>query len=165
MISHEQVIQFLPHRDPFLFVDSIKEISLAEGIGVKENYEIKDVIGGKVHGIYETKPDHAIFAGHFPGNPILPGVVQIEMMAQFSSFALMKIYPDWEQYSMDVMLLGVNTAKFRKPIFPNMKLEIFTECEKVRGPFMTNQCSIKCEGEVMSEASVLASVKFVKKEG
>lgn len=163
MITKNDVLEFLPHRDPFLFVDSVEAIKLADGIEKKEKYDIKDVIGSSVHGNYETKPDHAIFAGHFPGNPILPGVVQIEMMAQFSSFSLMLIYPDWRDYKMDVMLLGVNSSKFRKPIFPDMKLEIHTECEKVRGPFMTNNCYVKCDGEIMSEASVLASVKFVKK--
>ncbi|MCF8058715.1 MAG: beta-hydroxyacyl-ACP dehydratase [Bacteriovoracaceae bacterium] len=163
LIGNEEVKEFLPHRDPFLFVDSIKDIQLREGVEKKDVYEIKDVIGGTVFGNYATKADHPIFAGHFPGNPILPGVVQIEMMAQVSSFALMKIYPNWKDLRMDVMLLGVNSSKFRKPVFPEMKLTIKTECEKVRGPFMTNNCTVYCEGEVMSEASVLASVKFVEK--
>jgi 3-hydroxyacyl-[acyl-carrier-protein] dehydratase len=162
-IGIEEVKEFLPHRDPFLFVDKINDIVLSEDLEEKESYDVKDVVGGKVFGSYRTKPDHPIFDGHFPGNPILPGVIQIEMMAQFSSFAFMKIHPNWKELTMEVMLLGVNSSKFRKPVFPDMDLEIVTECEKVRGPFLTNNCVIRHNGEVMSEASVLATVKFTQK--
>lgn len=164
MFKKNEVLDFLPHRDPFLFVDSIENISLADNIEEKEKYDPKDAIGSTVIGLYETKEEHPIFAGHFPGNPILPGVVQIEMMAQVSSFSLTRIYPNWRDYRMDVMLLAVNSSKFRKPIIPGMKLEIHTICEKVRGPFMTNNCHIKSNGEIVSEASVLASVKLLDKE-
>ncbi len=162
LIDSELVKEFLPHREPFLFVDSVDSIVLDEGFSGEVNSP-KDIIGASVFANFFTREDHPIFAGHFPGNPILPGVVQVEMMAQSSSFALMKAFPNWRELKMEVMLLGVSSAKFRKPVFPNMKLNIETSCTKIRGVFMTNECLIKCDGEIMSEASVLASVKFTEK--
>ena len=163
MIDKNSVKEFLPHREPFLFVDEVTNIILAEGLD-ESKITVKDIVGSSVEAVYSTHEDHPIFAGHFPGNPILPGVVQVEMMAQASSFSLMRAFPNWRDLKMEVMLLGVTSAKFRKPIFPNMNLKIKTRCSKIRGVFMTNECVISCEGEVMSEASVLASVKFVEKE-
>lgn len=160
-IEIDAVKSFLPHRDPFLFVDGVKEIILSEESKGRDELEMKDLIGSTVVGLYKTKKEHPIFEGHFPGNPILPGVVQIEMMAQVSSFALMKAVPNWRDMKMDVMLLSVNSSKFRKPVFPEMELEIHTKCTKIRGPFMTNECVVYHNGEAMSEASVMASVKFV----
>ena len=160
-IGIEEVKSFLPHRDPFLFVDGIKKVTLSPEAQAKESIDIKDLVGSEVVGSYTTKKDHPIFEGHFPDNPILPGVVQVEMMAQMSSFSLMKAVPDWKEKKMDVMLLSITSSKFRKPVLPEMELEVVCKCTKIRGPFMTNECVIYHNGEMVSEASVLASVKFV----
>lgn len=162
VLNKEQVMSILPHRDPFLFVDSIDELLLGSGESLPEGGTIKyeEQVGCVVKASYHTRKDHPIFAGHFPGNPILPGVVQVEMMAQASCFSLFQVDPDVASKDLEVALLRVENAKFRKPIVPEMDLEIKCTCTKVRGMFMEYECSTYHKGQLMSEATVFASVKI-----
>src|SRR6056300_1235804 len=113
IFNKEQVMAYLPHRDPFLFVDSVSHIEVVEDKPI-DIITTADLVGGKVVAHFYTREDHPIFAGHFPGNPILPGVVQIESMAQASSFIMTKIVQDPFNCNMDVALVSVSNAKFRK---------------------------------------------------
>ena len=154
-LTKDQVIEILPHRDPFLFIDEVYSIH-AEG----EITAPKDLVGSVVQAGYFTREDHEIFKGHFPGNPILPGVVQVEMMAQATSFSLMLLDPELPNKQFDVALLSISNAKFRKPVLPNMQLTIKTTCKKLRANFLENDSQIFHEGELMSEATVFASFKI-----
>lgn len=162
LYNKEQVLAFMPHRDPFLFIDSVKSIEVkdSELIDGEVIISMRNLEGAKVIANFFTRPDLEIFRGHFPGNPILPGVVQVEMMAQAACFVVTKLYSDPFNNDMEVALMGINSAKFRKPITPNMNLEIHAVCTKTRGPVMSFDCQIYCDGNIMSESSVLASVKL-----
>ena len=161
MIDLEHVKKFIPHRDPFLFVDSI-ETMMIPGRDLKPGDIVapKELVGAEVLGNYRTKEDHPIFTGHFPGNPILPGVVQIEMMAQVSSFLLTRTMEDPWNSNMDVALLSVSNSKFRRPIGPGVDLKIKAKCTKIRGVFMTHDCEIHVGDELVSQCTSMASVKF-----
>ncbi len=158
-LDKEKVKSFLPHREPFLFVDSIESIKFLnekKNIGKVDNLE-----GCEINANYFISPDHPILAGHFPGNPIVPGVVQVEMMAQVSSFALYRLFDKpIEEINLKLALLSVSNAKFRKPIVPNMELKIVALCTKFRGKHSTYDCKIYHNNELMSEASLFASFDF-----
>lgn len=158
-LTHEDVLNFLPHREPFLFVDSVSKIGPLDGIEKTSEVNFRNAVGLKVTAHYHTRKDHPIFKGHFPNYPILPGVIQVEMMAQASSFGLFVIHEDPFAVKLDVALLSIAEAKFRKPVLPEMDLVIQSECLKVRGPMVTSRCQLYHNEQLMSEATVMASIK------
>jgi 3-hydroxyacyl-[acyl-carrier-protein] dehydratase len=161
LLNTEQVKKILPHRDPFLFIDSVESITIG-GVSTEKGkvFDIKEIIDAEVTAHYKTKKDHAIFAGHFPDYPIFPGVTQVEMMAQATSFIVLLLTEDPLNMKMDVALLGINEARFRKPIFPEMDLKVVTKLLKARGPMITSECKIFHNDQLMSEVTVLASLKM-----
>lgn len=161
ILNTEQVKQILPHRDPFLFIDSVESVRIpGQEIVAGKIYDIKELQDVEVVAHYRTKKEHNIFAGHFPDYPILPGVVQVEMMAQATSFIVLLLNADPFSMKMDVALLGINEARFRKPVLPEMDLKIVTKTLKVRGPMITSECKLYHNDVLMSEATVLASLKM-----
>jgi 3-hydroxyacyl-[acyl-carrier-protein] dehydratase len=160
-LNTEQVMKILPHRDPFLFIDSVESISIpGRSLDEGEVLETKDLDNAEVIALYRTKKDHAIFKGHFPDYPILPGVVQIEMMAQATSFIVFLVHKNPMGMKMDVALLGVNDSKFRKPVLPEMDLKIVIRVLKIRGPIIYSECKLYHNDQLMSEATVMASLKM-----
>ena len=97
----EQIKDLIPHRDPFLFVDTCEIISPGE-YGKSQKYFSKDEF---------------FFSGHFPNNPIVPGVIIVEAMAQTAGIVVSYKLRDYKEKS--VLFMSVNKAKFRKPILPN----------------------------------------------
>jgi 3-hydroxyacyl-[acyl-carrier-protein] dehydratase len=161
ILNTQQVMQILPHRDPFLFIDSVESITIpGRELSEGQIVDPKELIEATVVAHYRTKKDHAIFKGHFPDYPILPGVVQVEMMAQATSFIVFLIHKNPLMMKMDVALLAVHEAKFRKPVLPEMDLKIVTVIKKIRGPMITSECKLYHNDQLMSEATSMASLKM-----
>ncbi len=160
LVNKEFVIKYLPHRDPFPFVDSIESVQAPKELAAGEILELKEIVGSKVKAHFHVREDHPIFAGHFPGNPIFPGVTQVEAMAQASSFVFINAYENPYGKDMDVALVSVANAKFRRPVTPGMDIVIETECSKIRGPMVENHCRILHEGNLVSECTIMASIKL-----
>ena len=103
-ILYKEIMELIPHRKPFLFIDTCEIIKLGEeGIGNRIFLE-----------------DEYFFKGHFPNMPIVPGVILIESMAQTAGIVVSKKYENYKDKS--VLFMSVSKAKFRKPVFPDEKI-------------------------------------------
>ena len=111
-----EIMKVLPHRYPFLMVDRIVEYSKEHVVGYK-NVTINE----------------PFFQGHFPGDPVMPGVLTLEAMGQVASILAMANLGDKLEGQI-VFLTGVEKARFRKPIRPGDRLVTKAELVKVRGP-------------------------------
>ena len=105
----------------------------------------KETVGVEIQASFYVREDLEILKGHFPGNPILPGVVQVEMMAQASCFVIpVRLLKPFE-IDLKVAFMGIQSTKFRKPITPGMKLKIHCICRKCRGEFNKPIMSYDCK--------------------
>ena len=165
LLNHEQVKSFLPHRSPFLFIDTIKEVILSDEAKGKDKIVTKDLIGAKVIAFFEVKESLEILKGHFPGMPILPGVVLIELMAQASAFVSVPLTDfSLADLNVETLLLSVTNSKFRKLVTPGMNLEIHTTLIKNRGSIAYYSSEVFCEGDKVAEAEFMAKLIIKKNE-
>jgi len=118
--GQEVIKKILPHRDPFLFIDQILEMEP----------------GKRIVGLKKVKPTEFFFQGHFPGHPVMPGVLIIEALAQCGGF-LMLSKP--ENLGKIAYFMTIEKAKFRKPVFPGEELRL--EAEVTRDRIRTGECT------------------------
>lgn len=165
IMSKEQVWHFMPHRPPFLFIDTVSELIIPDDLQGTLLKNSRDLVGSKVIAHFYVDHSLDILKGHFPNNPILPGVIQIEMMAQASAFVSLGLNGlDKEKVEVETLLLGVEASKFRRPVKPGMQLDIHTKMDRCRGLMAYYDCLIFCEGEKISEARLLARLDVTEKE-
>ena len=142
ILEKNEIETLIPHRDPFLFVDRCEIILQGEhGISFKKFTE-----------------DEYFFKGHFPNNPIVPGVIIVEAMAQTAGIVVSYKLREYKEKS--VLFMSVNKAKFRKPILPNddVKFEV-KFLNKVRDVYKFNGVCFKNENKV-SEAEFSAMITY-----
>ena len=131
----------LPHRYPFLLVDRILEME-----------EKKRIVGLKNVTINEP-----FFQGHFPGHPIMPGVLIIEAMAQVGGILLMGQIEGYE--SKVVYFMSLDNVKFRRPVKPGDQLRFELDMIQIRGMVCKMRGVAKVDGEVVCEADMAAMVR------
>lgn len=136
----EQIMRLLPHRYPFLLVDRIVEID-----GDDSAVGIKNVTFNEPH-----------FTGHFPGKPVMPGVLIVEAMAQTAgAIVLKKMGGD---NSALVFFMTIDNAKFRRPVVPGDRLEIHVKKQRERGGIFRYAGQAIVDGVKVAEADVQAMV-------
>ena len=109
ILNIEEIKKLIPHRKPFLFIEECKIIN-------------KGKIGESFRVFNDTE---YFFEGHFPDNPIVPGVVIVEAMAQTAGVVVSENLINAKDQS--VLFMSINKAKFRKPVFPNYKITFYVE--------------------------------------
>lgn len=129
-----QVMQILPHRYPFLMVDRVTKIE-----------------GNRIFAVKGVTMNEPFFQGHFPGHPIMPGVLQLEAMAQVAGILMMK---QAENAGQIAYFMSAEDVKWRKPVVPGDTLVIEVEMTKMRGKIGKAKGVCKVRNEVVSEAEV-----------
>jgi len=133
----DRFLRMLPHRYPFLMVDRVVEIA-----------------GGKARTIKNVSNNEPFFVGHFPGNPVMPGVLIIEALAQSAAIlALAEIKAEGQRM---FVLTGVEKARFRRPVVPGDQLEMEVAVIRNRGPLWKMSAEARVAGEIAAEAELSA---------
>lgn len=132
----EKIKTLIPQRDPLLLIDSVHEL-----------IENKKIIASKY-----LSPDEPVFAGHFPGNPIYPGVYYIESIAQTAAILLFQSNP--ETIGRMGLLTGVEEARFRRPCRPGERVKFEVTIEKTRNMFFWLKGKAFVGDELAAEAKL-----------
>jgi beta-hydroxyacyl-ACP dehydratase FabZ len=138
MLGITEIMKLLPHRYPMLLVDRILEIE-----------EEKRIVGLK-----NVSANEQFFQGHFPGAPVMPGVLIVEAMAQCGAVLFLRNIP--ERDSKLFLFGGVDKARFRKPVVPGDQLILECEVLQRRGGTVKIRGVAKVDGAVVAEAELLS---------
>ena len=127
-LNQDQIKEFIPHREPFLFIDTLIEIEKLK----------------KATGVKTFSANDNFFRGHFPEQPVVPGVILVEMMAQTAAALIAYSIKD-ETFDKIVYLMNIDNTKFRKPVFPNEKIFAKVKALRSKGRVW------KFQGELLDE--------------
>ncbi|MCL1998450.1 MAG: 3-hydroxyacyl-ACP dehydratase FabZ [Turicibacter sp.] len=135
MIERNEIMKLLPHRPPMLLIDCGE---LKEGVSIC---------------YYTVRGNEFFLQGHFPDNPVVPGVIQCEMMAQASCLLFAR-----NEQSIDnpktPYLTGLDKVKFRSKIVPGNRIELRSELTKQKAPFYFTKCSASVDGKLACTAEI-----------
>ena len=142
MIDINEIQEILPHRYPFLLVDKILELEPKK----------------RIVGIKNVTINEPFFQGHFPGHPIMPGVLLLEAMAQAAGVLAFRSLPDIDPKKKVVYFMTIDKVKFRKPVLPGDQVRFELDVTKDRGHIMGFKAQAMVEGTVVAEAEMMAMI-------
>lgn len=139
LYTAQEIMNIIPHRYPFLLVDAIEELEP----GVR-------ALGKKCVSVNEP-----FFQGHFPGNPVMPGVLIIEALAQVGAVAMLS-QPEFQ--GRTAYFAGIEKARFRQKVVPGDVLMLETEIIKVKGPVGVGRATARVNDKVAAQAELTFSI-------
>jgi 3-hydroxyacyl-[acyl-carrier-protein] dehydratase len=140
MLDVVEIMKILPHRFPFLMVDKIVEMEPAK----------------KIVGIKNVTINEPFFPGHFPGHPVMPGVLIIEAMAQVAGILGILTYDENDRDKI-TYFTGIDNAKFRRPVLPGDQLRLELEAMSCKRGIWCFQGKAYVEGKLVTEAELKAT--------
>ncbi len=137
----KEIMDLLPHRYPFLLVDKIVEMEE----------------GKKIVGIKNVSINEPFFQGHFPGSPIMPGVLIIEAMAQTWGILVLSSTKE-KAGSKNVLFLGIDKARFRRPVYPGDQLRFELQAINFKRSIWKFKGEAFVDGKLVAEAELMATI-------
>jgi beta-hydroxyacyl-ACP dehydratase FabZ len=144
LIDRESIKNHIPHREPFLFVDEVLEIEH----------------GSRIVAVRKFRPEEEFFKGHFPGSPIVPGVIIVEAMAQAGGVLYNASYTE-ERISKGqtgAYLAGLEKVRFRKAVYPNDILRMDVRIRKMRSKIIIFAGEASVGDSMVAEAEIMVSL-------
>ena len=136
----DTITRLLPHRYPFLLVDRVTAYEPGQSLSAYKN----------------VTSNEAFFAGHFPGNPVMPGVLIVEALAQ-AGCLLTQLSIDSDGERPLYYLAGVDGARFKRPVRPGDRLDLGIEVERVRRGMWWYRCEASVDGKTAAQATIFSA--------
>ncbi len=139
-MGREEIEAILPHREPFLLIDEVVELEPGERVVARK----------------KVRPDEWYLAGHFPGRPVMPGVLIVEAMAQAGAVAVLS---QEENRGRIAFFGGIDDVRFKRIVEPGDELELECRLERVRGPIGKGRATAKVDGELVARGVLTFAVE------
>jgi 3-hydroxyacyl-[acyl-carrier-protein] dehydratase len=139
-LDRAQIEEILPHREPFLLIDEVLE--LTPGVGAVARKHVRE--------------DEWYLAGHFPGRPVMPGVLIVEALAQTGAVAVLSEEANRGRLAL---FAGIDDCRFKRIVEPGDILDLRCELEKVRGPIGRGKAEARVDGDLACRASLTFAVE------
>lgn len=139
VLNTAEIMEILPHRHPFLLIDTVEELESGVRAVAKKAVSFNE----------------PYFAGHFPGNPVMPGVLIIEALAQTGAVAILS-QPEWK--GKTAYFAGINHARFKQKVVPGDVLTLETEIIKVKGPIGIGKATAYVDGKTACIAELTFAI-------